>query len=284
MKKFLVPTDFSANATHAADYAYLLAKQINADVILCNAVVIPAETPQAGLVSWPMEETDVLLKDSEEELKRLKAKLQQHDHSDKFRPAITFINEAGVVTDVVDRILNTQQIDLVIMGTHGNDSLGTFLLGNHSSKMIDNSLQSLLLVPPAAKFVPVKKIAFAIDLESAEKDLEELYKLIPLAKALHAEILIAHIQPENEPSADLKKWMDQFLTEISNKADYANIYYRIIAIEDTEKGLNWLCEHGQVDILAMLHHPHGFFDSLFNGSHTQRMASRITIPLLVMPA
>ncbi|MEB0248924.1 universal stress protein, partial [Mucilaginibacter sp. 5B2] len=273
---------FSATATHAAEYAYQLAQQLNADLVLCNAVIIPAEAPQAGLVTWPMEETDLLLRDSEEELKKLKASMQQHDHSNKFRPAITFVEEAGVVTDVVARIIKTHKISLVIMGTHGNDSLGTFLMGNHCSKMIDNSLRSLLLVPRVAQFMPIKKIAFAIDLESAEQDLEELYKLIPLAKSLNAEILITHIQHDKKPTFAFEKWMDHFLTELSNKADYANIFYRIVTSDNTEKGLKWLCEHGQVDMLAMLHRQHGFFDSLFNGSHTQRLASHIAIPLLVI--
>ncbi|MGY4538370.1 nucleotide-binding universal stress UspA family protein [Mucilaginibacter sp. UYNi724] len=284
MKKILVPTDFSANATHAAEYAYKIAKQLKADVILCNAVIIPSETPQAGLVVWPMEETDLLLSDGEEELKKLKASIQQHDHSDEFRPAITFVEDAGIVTNVVSRIMNTQHISLVIMGTHGNDSLSTFLMGNHCSKMIDNSLKSLLLVPPAANFKPVKKIAFAIDLESAEEDLKELYKLIPLAKSLNAEILITHIQHDKKPSFAFEKQMDIFLAELPNKADYANIHYRTVTSDNTEKGLKWLCEHGQVDMLAMLHRHHGFFDSLFNGSHTQRMVSRIAIPLLVISA
>jgi len=95
MKKILVPTDFSANATHAAEYAYQLAGQLHAGLVLCNAVTVPAEAPQAGLLVWPMEETELLLIDSEEELKKLKAGMQQHDRSEQFRPAVTFIEKAG---------------------------------------------------------------------------------------------------------------------------------------------------------------------------------------------
>ncbi|MFD1256650.1 universal stress protein [Mucilaginibacter terrae] len=284
MKKFLVPTDFSANSTHAANYAYQLAQQLQADLVLCNAVIIPALTPQAGLVLWPMQETELLLSDSQEELKRLKASIQQHDHTDKFRPDITFIEEAGVLTDTIDRIISTQYIDLIIMGTHGSSSLSSFLLGNHCSKMIDNSLNSLLFIPPAAGFKTIKKIAFAIDLENADNDLHELFQLVPLAKALNAEILIVHIQADKNTSTHFEQRIDQFLMEVSNKANYPHIYYRNIKSSQTEKGLLWLCENGQVDMLAMLHRQHSFFDSLFNGSHTKRMVSRIAIPLLVISA
>ena len=72
MKTLLIPTDFSANAKHAVEYGYNLAKQIKANVMLCNAVIVPAEMPQAGFVIWPMEEYDVLMDDSADELKKLK--------------------------------------------------------------------------------------------------------------------------------------------------------------------------------------------------------------------
>ena len=282
MKRILVPTDFSAVAKHAAEYAYQLAQQLNADMVLCNAVTIPTEIPEAGFVSWPMEETDILIGGSEQELKKLKLHIQKQDHSDRFKPAITYLEECGEVTDVVNRILSTQHIDMVVMGTHGSDSLNAFLLGNHCGRMINNFLKSLMVIPPAATFRPIKKIAFAIDLESAESDLQKLYQLIPLAKKINAEILIIHVSQEKEQSIGFDKKMKEFLTKISNNADYSNIYYRIVENGNAENGLIWLCEHGQIDVLAMVHRQHGFFDSLFNGSHTQRMVNRISIPLLVL--
>ena len=110
------------------------------------------------------------------------------------------------------------------------------------------------------------------------------YSLIPLAKLLNAEILVIHIQDEKKQSATFKKWLDEFLIEISNKANYPGIYYRIVKKINTEYGLDWLCENGQVDMLAMLHRPKGFLANLVSGSHTQKMANHIKIPLLVIPA
>ncbi|RWY54344.1 universal stress protein [Mucilaginibacter gilvus] len=284
MKKILIPTDFSSDATHAVDYGYSLAKQLRANVILCNVVTVPAEIPQAGLIVWPLYESDVLLKDSGDELAKLKKRLQLNSGLDGFIPEVTVINEYGMLPDVINQIINTGFVDLVVMGYHHSDGLSTFMLGNHSKRMIDAATQTLIIVPNNAKANPVKKIAFAIDLENAQSDLGEVYKLIPLAKELNAEILIVHIQDEQHQTVHLKKWMDNLLTELSNKADYPNIHYRIVKSENIEKGLKWLCEHGQIDMLAMHHHQHGFFDSLMNGSHTQNMAGKLSIPLMVMPA
>jgi nucleotide-binding universal stress UspA family protein len=283
MKKLLFSTDFSANGTHAAEYGYNLAKQIKADVVLCNAVTVPAEIPQAGMIAWPMEEYDLLLKDSADELKDLESHLKENDYASGFKPTITTENEAGTVIDVINHIIVAQKIDLVVMGTHGSSALSQFLLGNHSKNMIDNTLKPLLLVPPTARILSIKKIAFATDFKQREDDLATIYDLIPMARQMNAEILITHVNDEKYLSPDFQKWIKQFLTDLSNKADYPHVYYRIIKNANTETGLGWLCEHGQIDMLAMVHRSHNFFDNLLKGSHTQKMARNIPVPLLVIP-
>jgi nucleotide-binding universal stress UspA family protein len=274
MKTILISTDFSANSTHAVEYGYDLARQIKANVVLCNAVVVPAEIPQAGMVVWPMDEYDVLMDGSTEELNKLKENLAHRSDNTAFQPAITCVNETGILTDVVNGIISQQEIDLVVMGTHGKTGISGFIMGNHSRTMINTISKPLLLVPARAPFAPVKKIAFATDFRS-------IYDLLPLARLLHAEILLTHIYDEKNHSPEFEKWVKQFLTEISNKADYPHIYYRVVNNSNPEAGLDWLCEHGQVDMLVMIHRPHNFFDSLLQGSHTQKMAGHICIPLLV---
>jgi len=44
MKTLLIATDCSANAWHAAEYGYRLASHLGANLILCNAFIVPVET------------------------------------------------------------------------------------------------------------------------------------------------------------------------------------------------------------------------------------------------
>jgi nucleotide-binding universal stress UspA family protein len=278
MKKFLFPTDFSANAKHALNYGYSLAKQVKANMIICNAIIEPAEIPQSGLVSWPMEESDLLQADSNRELKLLKEQMESKGETISFNPSITCISEAGTVTDMINRVGRQNDVALVIIGTHGSSGLSTLLLGDHSRAIIDEINKPLLLVPPAAKVKPVKKIAFATDFTNMIKDLECIQTLITLARPLNAEILITNIFDNDEHIAG---W---FMNELSNKANYPHIYYREVKAYRPVSGLDWLCEHGDIDMLAMVHRSHNFIDSLFRGSQTQKMANHIVIPLLVFPA
>jgi len=283
MKTILFPTDFSENAKHAIRYGYYLSRQIKADIILCNAVIIPAEAPQAGLVAWPMEESDTLLKDSTAELVKLKSFIEKSRNKSGFQPAISYLNQSGILTDVVNQIIANKKIDLVIIGTHGSSGLTTLLLGNHSRSMIDGVNSPLLLIPPAAKLSLVKKIAFATDFKNPEEDIKSIAALADLAKPLNAEILLTHIYENADKSPEFEQWIKQFVRELPAKIDFSKIKYTMYKSNGAQSGLEWLCDNGDIDILAMMHRSHTFIDSLFRGSQTQKIAGQIPIPLLVFP-
>lgn len=283
MKTILIPTDFSENATHAAEYGYQLAKQIKSSIILCNAFVVPVEMPQASMVVWPMYEYDEIIQSCANDVKALKEKLEKAN-PDGFHPVIKCINEAGALQDVINELVVKHDIGLIVMGTHGAGGLSSFILGNHSRRMIDNTTKPLLLIPPKAQKLPVKKIAFATDLENIAQDLDSVFELITYAKMLNAEILLTYVDDKKYHTAEFKKHMDEILTNLSNKANYPLIYYRLVKSRSAESGLDWLCEHGQVDMLAMVHRPHNFLDAVTRGSHTQKIAGHISKPLLVFPA
>jgi len=284
MKTILVSTDLSANARHAAEYGYQLARLMKANLVLCNAVTIPAEMPEAGMIAWPMEEYDVLMDGSKQELNQLKSELEKFEEAGRFNPQITCINEDGMLVDVVNQIAAKQQIDLVVIGTHAQTGLSGLILGNHSKLMISSSKTPLLLVPHLATIADVKKIAFATDFKRPEEDLQHIFDLVPIARALNAEILLTHVYDESDTEHLFQKQISPFLTKLSNQADYPHIYYRIVKNNSTEAGLNWLCRHGQVDMLTMVHRPHNFLDNLLRRSHTKRMAGETDVPLLVFPS
>jgi nucleotide-binding universal stress UspA family protein len=282
MKTILISTDFSPNAAHAAAYGYNLAKQVKANILLANAITVPAEVPQSGLIVWPMNEESELTVESTGELQKLKAHLEQNDYSDTFRPGVSYIAEAGKVTDVIEHIADNE-IGLIVIGKHSSDVLSTFLLGNHCSNLIDTVNKPLLMVPEGAPIKQIRKIAFAFDFNHIGKELKSIYELIAFAKPLNADILLTHVYVEQQ-SSSLQLLIDQLLTDLSNKADYPHIYYRALKESNPEKGLDWLCENGHIDILAMNHGPYSFIDDVLNLSHTQKMAAHITIPLLVFQA
>ncbi|ASU34776.1 universal stress protein [Mucilaginibacter xinganensis] len=284
METLLIATDFSANAKHAANYGYMLASSLGANLILCNSFIVPAEVPDAGFVTWPIYEYDELLKDNANELTLLKNQLEQAGSKHVFKPHISCVNEVGAVADVVNAIAEKNKIKLIVVGTHLINGLSQFLIGNHTRRLIDDTTRPLLLVPASTTITPIKKVAFATDFKDPEKEMQAIYELINLIRPLNAQVLVTHIHDEKKHTPVFEKWLGSFLSEISEKANYPHLHYRVVLAEKPDGALDWLCEHGHIDVLAMMHRKHSFFEGLINGSHTQKMAGHIKIPLLVMPS
>ncbi len=283
MERILIATDFSANATNAAEYAYALASQIKADLVLYNAFIVPEQAPQVTNSVWPAYDYDELRNDSNDDMRELERHLRSKQQKGHFEPSIRKSSEAGVVQEVITDAAKKRHVSLVVMGTHGHSGVSGLLLGNHARRLIDSTNCPLLLVPAIAHPTTIKKIAFATDFKDPEKDLAAIFKLIPLLKKLNAELLITHIYDETTSAFDFKMHLEGFLLELSNKADYPHIYYRLVKSDKPEKGLDWLCRFGQVDMLAMVHREKSFLERVIEGSHTQKMADHISVPLLVIP-
>jgi nucleotide-binding universal stress UspA family protein len=281
MKNLLVLTDFSAEANHAANYAYKLAVSLKADLILCNAIKVPLDTPLASFVSWPMEVAGDLIHQSDFNLKKLRQKLEKSGIDLATKPKIKVSNQSGSLKDVAENVLFDQFIDLTIMGAHGAGGISEFILGSQSKYMIDNFEAPILLVPLSAKIKPIHKIVFATDFHFTETNKEFIYLLIPLAKSLGAEIIITHILSERKEVKEFDKMVKQFMFDICSEFKSQRISYRLVENFSAQHGLEQLMAEGEMDMLVMVHRNQCFLSDLLVGSLTKKMASVIDFPLLV---
>ena len=281
MKTIILATDFSETSRDAARYGYDLACRIRAKVIIVNAMIIAAEIHQTGFVTWPDQEFDALLHDYETEIQKFRTELEARVSPGSYFPKLVCVNEAGRLTEVIRKATAGCYTELVVIGTHQGGMLSSLLIGNHAEQLIDTVTSPLLIVKPGTVFKPLKKIAFATEFKNPKQDLEIIYRLTRFAKLLNAELLLVHVSDKPENTASLQKTLADYLLELSNKANYPHIYYRLIHNAKIEAGLTWLCEHGQVDMLAMAHRSRNVLAEYFGLSHTKKMNKLSALPLLV---
>lgn len=284
MKKILVPTDFSAPAENAAHYAIGLAKAAKASVILCNAFKVPAEAPMAAQVAWPLLDYSDMKSLSVSELDKQVAQLTANSGSDKSEDCLQLNYESalGTVCDVVDRLVQEKQIELVVMGMAGAGGLVQFILGSNSRAMIERLSYPVLFVPYEASFKKINKIVFATDL--CLDDLKPLKFLIDLAASSDATIVVMHITNyEAQKNEEDQHVLENFFDHVSAKINYPKVKYEYVWNTDLDKGLAWMAEQHDVDMIAVVHHQHHLLDRIFNGSRAHQLARRTQIPLLVFP-
>jgi len=282
MITLLLATDFSNDSKAAALYGYRLAAQLKANVVLCNTIIVPAEVPLADMAIWPGDEFDLLIQDGEKNLADFKNELEKAIPANSFKPKTTCIVETGLVTDVLAGTASKYHADIIITGVHSGGNLSRFLVGDHATQLIENSRVPVLIVPPNP-FKPIRKIAFATELANLERDLKPVCDLIAWGKLLNAEIIITHIANENYETFRFQKELAESLLSLADKSHFPDIHYRMIKDNKVEDGLEWLSEHGQLDMLAMVHQHRNLFAELFGHSYTKKIAAHLQLPLLVFP-
>ncbi|MFD0750306.1 universal stress protein [Mucilaginibacter calamicampi] len=284
MKTLLVPTDFSQTANNAASYALQLAQVLKADIKLCNAIKVPAESFLADTVVWPLEDYASLKENVTCDLKiaitRLQQELQESIGDHAFS-RIDFTSEVGSVADIVKNMVGAQRIPLVVMGMSGAGALSKLFLGSNSFDLIEKADFPLLLIPADLKYKVIKKIAFATDFNP--HDVGIICSLVTFARNFNAEIMIAHIADEKYHSAEHEKVAQNFLSDITSNANYDKIYYRLVKNIDVAHGLDWICQHSFSDMIIISHGKHNILDAFFNGSNAKKLARHVNIPLMVYP-
>lgn len=282
MKKILVPIDYSLHADHAVKFAIEVAKKINAEVHIFHGVEVQELITTPSFMVLPQtdlaELQEVAAKEMEKYLDTIRA---NPTLKSPYLPNITGSIAIGRIKAVIDQAITDQQPDLLIMGKEGKGKLDRFFLGSTSKEMINNSTVPILLVPPTAVYEPIKKIAFATDL--SESDLNTINSLARLFCLYDPEILVVHVDEKVSDFHDPRTPANQFLNRVTCHINYGKIYYRHITESDIDKGLQWLSEKGQANVLAMIHRKTGLFSRILTGSHTQKLANSVHLPLLVMP-
>jgi nucleotide-binding universal stress UspA family protein len=285
MKTIAVLTDFSERSEHAAMFALHLAKKIKADVLLFNAFLVPAYTPNSTQIAWVVEDYDGIRKSTEKKLDDLRSKLVNELKEKNFPgsdlPAISYRCEEGAVANNIADIEEDKNIMLIVLATHGTDDVSAFLMGNNCRQVIDTATIPLLIVPENCAIKNIEKFVFATDI--VHNDIEYISSLAGLAKQFSAEIMVINVNQNTVLSGEHEIEINLFKDRLTHNVNYSRVYYRNIPNDNVKKGLEWLIENVKFDILVMVHRKGGLFDFFFKSSITKKIADHAYVPLLVYP-
>jgi len=274
MKLILVPTDFSDNANTAIEYAGQLAKSLNAEVLIVN-VYTPAVTQYNVISPLIAEETGRAQKLAVEKLESI-SNLVQKQYGVKCKTQF----EVGGIVDSIDTIVTQHRIDLVVMGTRGATGLDKILFGSNTTRVIEKVKCPVLAVPKDCPFQAPKRIVYATDFHNAE--LNHLGKLVSIAKAFDAEIMMTHITTDSAAMKSEEMLKRNFAKKVSELTDYKSISYFVKYEEDINRALDSFTTQVYADWISLLTRERTLFEKLYNPSLTKAMAYQTKIPLLAI--
>ena len=129
IKRILVPLDFSAHSSRALEYAHGFARKFDAALHLVHVCEMPGAV--APIESFAVAYGDWIRKlpeEAETELIRASATI-------KDLKVTTEVLLGHIATSIVDAAA-ANQIDLIVMGTHGHGAMMHMLMGNVAERVV----------------------------------------------------------------------------------------------------------------------------------------------------
>lgn len=282
MKKIsniLFPTDFSEPANNAFRYALWFADKYGASIELVHVIY-----PEAEPMDFPVlvgQSTKVRAEAAREVMKifvdSTLAQIQAGHQLQNIPNVISDI-QTGAPASVIADIAKRDDVDMVIMGTHGEHNALEKIFGSVTTATMQRVECPVLVVPENVTFEHISTLAYATDLEVADPyHIWETCRLLePFSPILH----VVHIQ--QKPSESKSMEMKELENFFAGKAPALQVKYHYFGARDVVEELSDFAEAWEIDLMVMQRPHRGFFERIFHRSVSREMALLSNTPLLIM--
>ncbi len=304
-KSILVPLDGSAFGEHALPLALTVAQRANAKLFLVH-VHSPLTAVYSEIQVYDDSLDTQLLARNKVYLDSIVQKLTSHS-SVKISSHV----EEGEVTPTIAEFATKNQIDLVVMTSHGRGPLGRFWLGSVADELVRTLPMPLLLIRPHEEEPdwqdPKELKHFLLPLDGthfAERMIESAVNLGSLMDADYT--LLRAIKPVLPPSApvgtmgmghvaetmmtqmqEMQKHVEEkakeYLEEIAGRlrARSLNVKTEVVVEEHPASAVLQRATLPEIDAVAIETHGRHGLSRLFMGSVTEKVLRGSHVPVLI---
>ena len=275
MKTILFPTDFSANASHASQYAGMLAKSFDANVVLLNVHSITSITEY----QLPNEIDNLIeanQKKSEDDLRDFAVNFMQTSHLVADR--VSQIVEYGFANEKIIETADAIQADMIVMGTKGTTNLLDKWLGTHAQGVMKKANCPVWIIPNKASINSPQNILYAADFK--EDEVEATHRILEFVTPLAVVCKVVHIHEYYQP--DVGNVVKNTTEKLEEVFQFNDITFKNLKRYDVVKGLETYIKTNKPDVLAMATHEKSFFERFFITSISDHFIQQADLPMLTL--
>lgn len=272
IQRILVPVDYSPCSNQALKYAVSFAKRNQAKVVVLHAYHMPI----------PVAEMTITIDNS------VIAELEQEAHQQMEQLAKDFPGlpevldttevRLSLALDAIDTAVTDYDIDLIIMGTTGANSLGDKILGTNAYGVIKRATCPVLAIPENYPGTELSQVLFACDYEKMS-DFSAMDPLIAIGQKYDMHLHLLHVDQSDQPIDQTElmegKKLDQYLKKVNHS-------FHVAQDKDIEEAIHQYTTKNHIDLLAVMPRKHSFLERLTHKSITRQMAFHSEVPLLVL--
>lgn len=271
MKKILLATDFSDDASTAFEFSILLTQKCKGELIIVHTYMPPyvdAATP-ISLIDTMQQE---IVESYQQKLDKMVNTASEIGISASSELVISSV-AVGVGTTV-----EKKQIDYLVIGKTGDTGFLAKLVGNNATDIIESVRVPTFVIPKAEKaVVGIEKILYGTQLEFDE--LEQLATTVELAKLMNAELSLVHVNAPNQ--MDIRN-DETFLIDIRSTFVEENLKIEVVEAKNVENGVKEAIDRFESDMLVVSSQNRSFISQLFNPSTSQALVDSVNIPVVIL--
>ncbi|MEQ8581954.1 MAG: universal stress protein [Marinoscillum sp.] len=274
MKKILVPTDFSECAKNATALAKEIARRYHGELHFYHFVSVPVDWVHLDFAQH------TIYPDVTQEVNRVK-KLLDAAVKDAEADGLKSIGymDFDNSTDAVTRYARSNDISMIVMGSHGARGVKEFFIGSNAQTVVRHAEVPVLVVKHKFKRATFPTILFVSDFEA--EMMRPFEDVVDFAELLGAKI---HLLFVNTPSEFQRSWvikerMEGFIALASDNLEKVEIVDSHTFGEGVEK----YCEINQTGLLAIATHHRKGLSRAFLGSLTETVVNHVKVPVVSFP-
>lgn len=271
MKRILVPTDFSAPAMQALQFAVDVAERSRGQIHLVHVVDLPLI--KDSLLTPTIYVDDSIVKDSVAKAQKSfdRAIEKYKDRDAKISCSVEYGNPSMAILKLIEE----QKSDLVIMGTKGASGLKEILVGSNTEKIVRGSKVPVISIPLGSKISTIKNIVFPNSLREENEALTLAVKT--MQGFFKAKVHIVYVNTpaifkrDYETIGRLRTYARRYMFKDAEIHVYNDL-------SEQEGTMNFATEIG-ADMIAMGTHGRQGLGHLFSGSIAEDVVNHVKCPI-----
>lgn len=270
MKRILIPVDFSNYSEEALKVAAQIARKNNCEIILLHLLELPHQSSDLYGNTNSIPEI-IFFKN------KAISKLEELMDADYLKginisEAIEFKNVSEGIIDVSTK----NDVDLIVMGSHGTSGFKELLVGSNTEKVVRFSNIPVLIIKKEAKDFKTKNFVFASDFSKETR--KPFRKMIQFAKFFDSNLFLVMIcTPSSfKTTANAEKIMLDFVAHF----DIDNYSTHIYNDTNIENGIINFANSVEADLIGMCTHGRTGLAHFYNGSIGENMVKHAIKPVI----
>lgn len=280
MKKILVPSDLSEISAKALELAVTIAEKTQGHIDLVNFHKHPYGKSFSATGEMGKKVSD---RENIFNLELIKKNYQSLTATAHAYNSKKFSIEAQVYDEDFDegmkQFITDHDIDLVVIGTSGEENIEEFFTGNHAQQIIESAPCPVITVRSEDDLGDLSKIVLGVEFKKDMKDnyLKAIAYINELAASLEAKVYLVHYAGKEDKDSLQKK-----LKEFAD--DYGLLNYET-ALVDGHSEREALLAYGHqlhAGAVAVLTHADGGFFRAFESNLSEEMNKNADLPVLTV--